>query len=244
MAETKKITPFKLYAYCLMPNHIHLLIEAEENPISTILHRILSRYSRFFNFCRNRRGHLFQGRYKAILCSKNIYLLGLLRYIHLNPFKARLVGTPSQWPWSSHRTYLGNSPQPIVDQDFPLSLFHERRNRAVKIYSAFIQMGMDHEITSTEYSEDKKTKITKTGTFTSSDRAPQKKKFNSLEDACRETAVRTGTTQEDIRSSRRLRALTPARRLFMTLALADGFSTSEVAVYLGRSPSAIYKTIS
>jgi len=95
--------PFTLYAYVLLPNHFHLLLETKEVTLSRIMLSLLTRYVKLFNQRYRRVGHLFQGRYKAILCQKDAYLLELVRYLHLNPVRAKLVNSPSEWFWSSHR---------------------------------------------------------------------------------------------------------------------------------------------
>src|SRR4030043_2258655 len=82
---------YALYAYVLMSNHVHLLIETRENPLSKILQGINQSYTMYFNRKYGTVGHLFQGRYKAILCDKDAYLLTLIKYIHLNPVRAGMV---------------------------------------------------------------------------------------------------------------------------------------------------------
>lgn len=96
--------------YCLMDNHYHLLLETERGNLSTVLHHINSLYTGYFNRMYHRTGHLFQGRYKAILVEKETYALELSRYIHLNPVRARLVRKPEDYVWSSYRVYIGAAP--------------------------------------------------------------------------------------------------------------------------------------
>lgn len=100
--------PFYLYAYVLMPNHFHLLLllEVAQVPTARLTQSLLTTYVREFNGRHRRRGHLFHGRYKAIACDQESYLLELVRYIHLNPVRARLVRRPSEWRWSGHGEYL------------------------------------------------------------------------------------------------------------------------------------------
>jgi REP element-mobilizing transposase RayT len=88
---------FTLYAHCLMPNHIHLLIESAEVPLSKIMQAIQFSYTQSFNRRHKKVGHLFQGRYKAVLCQKDEYLLELVRYIHLNPVRAGIVKDPKNY---------------------------------------------------------------------------------------------------------------------------------------------------
>lgn len=95
-----------IHAYCLMNNHFHLLLQVQDIPLHTIMRSLLTAYARYFNRTHHKTGHVFQGRYRGILCQKENYLLELVRYIHLNPQRARLVENPTQWRWSSLNDYL------------------------------------------------------------------------------------------------------------------------------------------
>jgi hypothetical protein len=121
-----------------MRNHIHLLLETKEVPLSKIMQGILQSYTQFYNRKYSAVGHLFQGRYKAILCDKDSYLLELVRYIHLNPVRSREVEDPADYYWSSHRAYLGRDSSAVVDSDFVLSHFSNLKRRARKLYERFI----------------------------------------------------------------------------------------------------------
>lgn len=90
-----------IYAYCLMPNHFHLAIKVSTVPLSSFMHRILTGHALTFNQRYDRLGHLFQARHKAKLCLNDRYLLGLIRYIQMNPVRAGLVSRPEDWSWSS-----------------------------------------------------------------------------------------------------------------------------------------------
>ena len=92
-----------------MSNHVHLLLETGETPLSKILQGVNQSYTMYFNRPYKTVGHRFQGRYKAILCDREAYLLGLLKYIHENPVRARIAETVDAYPWSSHPTYAGKS---------------------------------------------------------------------------------------------------------------------------------------
>lgn len=103
--DSRDKDPHVLLSYCLMPNHIHLLVETGEVPLSKILHRLLLRYSLYFNKRYERSGHLFQNRFKAKPCKQENYLLQLLVYIHNNPRKAGLVDGVVTYAYSSERIY-------------------------------------------------------------------------------------------------------------------------------------------
>ncbi|MDX8406563.1 MAG: transposase [Mariprofundus sp.] len=96
-----------IYAYCLMDNHYHLLAETQEANLCRGMRHLNGVYTQRFNRFNHRVGHVFQGRYKAILVQKETYFRKLVRYIVLNPVRAGMVSDPTDWPWSSHRAVLG-----------------------------------------------------------------------------------------------------------------------------------------
>jgi putative transposase len=106
---------FRLYAYCLMTNHVHLALETGSVPLSRIVLALHSSYAQAFNQRHRRVGHLFQGRYKAFLVQKTTHLLALVRYIHDNPVKAGLVRSPADYRWSSDRFYRGKTAPDWLD---------------------------------------------------------------------------------------------------------------------------------
>ena len=114
---------FVLFAYVLMPNHIHLLLETGEVPLSRIMQSLQFTYTQKFNRRHKKVGHLFQGRYKAILCQKESYLLELIRYIVLNPVRARLVKRPVDWRWNSYFDLLRLKEGHVVSFEEVLALF-------------------------------------------------------------------------------------------------------------------------
>lgn len=127
LAVQKTKLSFFLYAYCLMTNHVHLLLERQTSAVGRIMHRLLTGYAQYYNRRYRRVGHLFQGRHKAILCQSERYLSELVRYIHLNPVRAGMVTRPEDYEYSSHRAYLGMEPAGIVDVDPVLRHFGARK---------------------------------------------------------------------------------------------------------------------
>ncbi|RLB70352.1 MAG: hypothetical protein DRH04_03780 [Deltaproteobacteria bacterium] len=101
-----------IHVWCLMNNHYHLLIETPAGNLSQIMRHINGAYTTYFNIKRKRAGHLFQGRYKAILIDADSYAVELSRYIHLNPVRAGMVERPEEHPWSSYKSYIGKSRVP------------------------------------------------------------------------------------------------------------------------------------
>ena len=131
----------RIHAFCLMTNHVHLAIQVGDIPLSRILQNLSFRYTRWVNWRQNRTGHLFQGRYKAVLVDAEAYLLELTRYIHLNPVRAGIVKEPEGYPWSGHRAYLGLETIPWVTTDWVLSHFSGRLSAARRAYGRFISEG-------------------------------------------------------------------------------------------------------
>ena len=141
LAEGTARFEYRVHAYCLMSNHLHLALEVGGIPLSRGMQNLAFRYTRWINRREKRMGHLFQGRYKALLVDRDAYLLELVRYIHLNPVRAGLVGEPLDYPWSGHRAYLGKEEVPWLSTDWVLSQFDDRLGTARRRYRAFIRAG-------------------------------------------------------------------------------------------------------
>lgn len=129
----------RLHAYCYMSNHIHALIQVGDAPLGRLMLRIAGQYARTIQAALHTTGHLFEKRYYPVLVDADEYLLELLRYIHLNPVRARMVASPEDYPWSSHHVYLGERDDPWVTTNFALAMFHTERERAVHAYRRFVR---------------------------------------------------------------------------------------------------------
>ncbi|MBM9535607.1 transposase [Desulfobulbus alkaliphilus] len=134
---------YRVHAFCLMTNHLHLVLQAGNMPLSRGLQNLSFRYTRWVNQREKRTGHLFQGRYKAVLVDGESYLLELVRYIHLNPLRAGMVRSPDQYPWTSHLAYLGLDNLPWLTTDELLGQFGRQAGKARKAYARFLQDGLD-----------------------------------------------------------------------------------------------------
>lgn len=132
---------FRLYAYCLMTNHIHLALEMGQVPLSRVVLALHGSYAQAFNQRHHRVGHLFQGRYKALLVQKSAYLLALVRYIHENPVKAGIVREPRLFLWSSDRYYRGEPAPYWLDTRGLFELFGANPARAAGRYRALMKSG-------------------------------------------------------------------------------------------------------
>jgi len=133
---------YQVHAFCCMSNHIHLAIQIGDMPLSKIIQNLSFRYTRWINRRKGRIGHLFQGRYKAILVEQESYLLELVRYIHLNPVRARLVKKPGDFQWSGHRAYLGQESLPWLCTDWVLGQFGNRPAIPQRRYQSFVNEGL------------------------------------------------------------------------------------------------------
>ena len=128
---------FRIHGFCCMTNHVHMVAQVGTFPLSRILQNISQRYTRWINGTQSRTGHIFQGRYKAILLEADSYLVPLVRYVHRNPIRAWMIEHAEEYPWSSHRAYLGSESLPWLTTDWVLSMFSDRENLARERYKAF-----------------------------------------------------------------------------------------------------------
>jgi putative transposase len=131
----------RVHAFCLLPGTIHLLLQVEDIPLSRIMQNLSFRYTRWVNDRRGREGHLFHGRYKALIVDPGDYLLDLVRYLHLLPIQEKLARQPEKYRWSSHRAYLDLEEIPWLTTDWVLSQFSPKGGWARKKYESFIAAG-------------------------------------------------------------------------------------------------------
>ena len=146
IAAAKEKFDLILHAYVLMTNHYHLIVETPAKNLSKIMHFINSSYTTYINIKRKRTGHLFQGRYKAILVDKDNYLLELSRYLHLNPVRAKMTPKPEDYPYSSYRSYVTGQPENLVNTDTILGILRGKRRDAPGRYKDFVESVMEEEI--------------------------------------------------------------------------------------------------
>lgn len=134
-----------VYAWVLMDNHVHLLFRSGGQGISAVMRRLLTWYAQYFNRRHSRTGHLFENRYRSILCDEETYLLALVRYIHLNPIRAKILKTMTEldsYPWSGHRLIVGNVQEAWMDTEAVLGRFGRRKRKAIMGYRRFVEEGM------------------------------------------------------------------------------------------------------
>jgi putative transposase len=234
-----------IYAFVLMSNHVHILIETKDAPLSKVFQGINQSYTVYFNNKYDTIGHLFQGRYKALLCDRENCLLSILKYIHYNPVRAKIVVQISDYPWSSHSTYSGkNNFQGVVDTDLVLRMFSEDKRRARRAYYAFMEETgglkrddvyavIDQRVHgSDEFAEQVFKRIEET---------PVKrwKKDYTLERIAAGIRALYGISREELRSPERTRSLSWARCLFSLTAKAQAYKGVEIAAYLEKEPASL-----
>ena len=132
---------YRVHAFCLMTNHVHLALQAGEQALSVGMQNLAFRYTRYLNTRLKRGGHLFEGRFKAYLVDRDRYGLALVRYIHLNPVRARMVSQSAAYPYSSHRAYLGREALSWLTTDWVLGQFGLRAGVARSRYARFVSDG-------------------------------------------------------------------------------------------------------
>ncbi|MCP4325238.1 MAG: transposase [Psychromonas sp.] len=136
-----------IHAYCLMSNHYHLLLETSQPNLSKVMRQLNGVFTQKMNQKHHHTGHLFQGRYKAILVDKEPYLLELSRYIVLNPVRAKMVNSPDEWLWSNWHNMIGRKESPPwLTTDFILRYFSSNRAEAIAAYINFVGDGVNKKI--------------------------------------------------------------------------------------------------
>lgn len=148
IAEAQSKYGFLLHAYVLMTNHYHLIIETPDGNLGKIMHYLNGSYTTYINIKRKRSGHLFQGRYKAILVDKDIYLLELSRYLHLNPVRAKIVEKPEEHSYSSYGSYITDKKEDIVVTGMLLGMLTSDKATAKERYKAYVESVMGEELKS------------------------------------------------------------------------------------------------
>ena len=229
----------RLWAYCLMPNHVHLLVETGNQPLSMFMQRLQQSYTQYFNRTHRKVGHLFQGRYKAIICDKDAYLLTLIRYLHLNPVRAKLVTQPEGYFYSGHAAYLTGRATDVLDPSPGLAVFG-----GTQAYRQFVREGMgeghqpdyyavaDQRFLGTERFVDTwQARITD---------APSPRPRQSLARALHAVAAGMGMEVAQLRGADRSWAVSQQRTRAAYLLIRQwGYRAAEVAAALNRDPATV-----
>lgn len=235
----------QIHAFCLMRNHLHLVVQVGEVPLSRIMQNVSLRYTKWINHTRSRTGHLFQGRYKAILVDVDSYLLELVRYVHLNPVRVNAAATPEEYPWSSHRAYLGTERIPWLSTELVLAMLSTKTDQARRAYAAFVTDGLkegrrdefhrgtcDERILGGElFAEDVLVKANQ-----------ERERFYTLDEVIEGVCSHFRIEPEKLRAPGKIRPMTKARAVAAAIVrMSPHLRLSDLAAALGRDLSSLGK---
>lgn len=235
----------RVFAYCLMPNHVHLAMQTGPVPVSRVVHDVHSRYALYFNRRYDRSGHLFQGRFQGLLVDRDAYLLEVVRYIHRNPVKARLAARPEDFAWSSHGAYLGTAP-PWLAVSEVLSLLAGSRPKARRLFQEFVAGTAagrydpdDARLGAVVGGDDfLRAALSKAG------QPDLMRRTLTVEAIVQRVAEREGVALADLSGASRLRSLSRVRSLCALLGRdAGGISLARTARFFRRDPSTISRDV-
>lgn len=233
----------RIHAFCLMGNHVHLAVQVGEKPLSRIMQHLCFRYTQWVNSRQKRVGHLFQGRYKAIVVDADAYLVELVRYIHLNPVRAKLVKIPEDYSWSGHRAYIGHEQLPWLTTEWVLLQFAQRLKTSRTRYGEFVKNGRDEGHRQEFHSGTSEGRILGDDTFvdrvyTESDQ--EEKKAVTLDEIIDRVGKEYGLTEEEMSARGRQRYPAEARGMIASLVReATGLSMTELGRRMKRDVSTL-----
>jgi putative transposase len=250
LQRQKSKLPFYLYAYCLMPNHVHLLIEMQDDRISRIMQRLLTSYSQYYNRRYKKIGHLFQGRYKSILCQTDRYLGELVRYIHLNPVRAKIVKRPEDFEYSGHRAYLGLDRTGLVDTDPLLRHFGATKGRAVEVYIRFVEASLG-ESSQDDYYRAAEGRLLGSDEFVEEikhrvgEHRARRQAFDglSVEDLLSAAERSSGLTRQELCGKSKNRRTVAVKEAVIVMGREQGIRNRELAEALRIDPSAVTRRV-
>lgn len=234
----------RVYAYCLMPNHVHLLLETGTAPLAKFMQGLQQSYTQYFNRQYQKAGHLFQGRYKAIICERDKYLLALVRYIHLNPVRAGITTRPDRYAYSGHRSYLTSGSRKLVDAKPILSLLGGKRG-----YERFVLEGLSENHNEEYYNVEDQYFLGEEGFGEEISRQvgenKERRAKKPIEAVLKKIAHRLGVAPEVLRGKDRRWEVSTKRAHAVAFLVRDrGYRVSEVANYLQRDQANISTMLS
>jgi REP element-mobilizing transposase RayT len=240
LARYRKKYDYVVHAYCLMPNHAHLLLESSEHPLAKLMQGLQQSYSQYFNWKHHKTGHVFEGRYKAIICQRDSYLLELIRYIHLNPARAGMVKRPEEYRYCGHHAYVHGKATEIIDPRKVLSILGGKA-----AYRRFIAEGIGEGHKDEYYEVEDQRFLGEQGFGERMLRKESKEdirrpKRKSLEQAAGELANLVGAETRVLRSLDRGWTVSKVRTMITyVLVRRLGYRLGEVATYFGRDIATI-----
>ncbi len=251
LARLKKVSKnrsLEIYAFCLMPNHVHILLSPREDELSLAMKELFGPYAMMFNRKYERKGHLFGGPYRQAVCFDDSYLIAASLYIHLNPVRAGLIEDPRDYRWSSVRLYHDpNAPGSFVNPDFVLGLLSQDAKRQKKIYADLLKKSIDvvaeNALENTDAVGAFRKNLTKRfpGIFPGLKRGriQQRTGLEMLDDEEIEKTIESMKNRKVRLSPEGIKA----RKFLIEQLIARGYKKKEIAKKLGVSPKTIYNTL-
>jgi len=236
----------RIHGFCLMANHLHLVIQIGNISLSRIMQNISLRYTQWINLTWTRTGHVFQGRYKALLLDADAYLLELVRYVHLNPVRAGMVAAPEDYPWSGHRGYLGIEFLPWLTTQWVLSMFAPGSGQAQSAYRVFVADGISEATRRNEFHrgthEERILGDNRFAEETLSRVNQARRRAFSLTDVIAAVCRRYAISESQFKAQGKTRPYTEARAIAAFFVReSDHLSLTDLAGLLGRDVSALGK---
>lgn len=240
LARYRRQYEYTIHAFCLMPNHVHLLVQSSAHPLAKFMQGLQQSYTQYFNKRHKKTGHLFEGRYKAILCQEDAYLLELTRYIHLNPVRAGMVKAVEQYEHSGHHAYVRGKGTGIIDPAKVLNMLGGSRG-----YLRFVQDGIGggHQ---EEYYAVADQRFLGDQDFTEAMWAEEEgplarpRSKGGIDGAARKLAKYLDVDLLVLRAADRSWAVSNARKqAAYVLVRRAGYRLKDVASYLGRDPATL-----
>lgn len=240
----------RIFAFCLMPNHVHILLSPNEENLYDAMRDLFARYARFFNRRYERKGHLFGGPYRQAVCFDDRYLLAASLYIHLNPVKADIENNPRHYRWSSVRLFCeDDAPKSFVDPDFILGLLSKGEMKKRKEYRRLLMQGggieTDHVLEQEDAIERFCSKLMLI--FPRLFRQVDSKKHVSSTSGIDLLSMESLEKQIEDMKKKRFSSKNPkskiARKFIIEQLIARGFKRSEIAKKLGVSRKTIYNIL-
>jgi REP element-mobilizing transposase RayT len=227
MLRLRSEMPHSILAYCLMGNHFHFAIRVGNIPLFRIMHRLLTAHAVAFNERNDRHGHLFQARYKSVLCLNDGYLIALIRYIHMNPVRAGLVPRADLWQWSSYRHYAERRNSPLVDTRLLFNALHAPSAQGEPIDESWMDRPDDDF--------DPWPSTNQSSPSLREERA-EPKSIDELASAL----FNDQYSLAEVKSGSRRREIARKRRLLAEESLKNGHSLASISGWLGCTPPAIH----
>jgi putative transposase len=232
----------RVHAFCLMPNHVHLALQAGDDGLSAAMQNLSFRYTRYLNGRLGRAGHVFQGRFKAFLVDQDSYGLALIRYLHLNPVRAKLVKDPAAYRWSSHSAYLGEETLSWLTTDWVLGQFGTRLAVARSRFAAFVDAAKSEGHSEAYYGSRDDSRVVGEEDFVNKmvRAKPRGAKPPTLATIVARVCQSSAMSEAELKAPGKGRAAAQARAVIAWLAAkSKGASLTQVAARFHREPSTL-----